>query len=208
MALTNRAKTMSFISTKHYLILPRSIFALILLMGLLQPASAELTFSQLKICTWIEDDAKRLACFDIATDELRNNAGASTIYPNQPAASNLPPSSSSVTRGNSPSQPRFSALPGNSAGRSTQQANDFGLQGSRSPLDEISVNVVETKQSGFGRWIIITEDGQVWRQSDGQKISMAKTPFVAQIERSGFGSHWMQFSRGSRDTKLKVTRDQ
>lgn len=188
-------------------IITTTVIVSVLLTGLVQPATAQ-SLNQLKVCTWIEDDAKRLACFDLATDELLNNTGASNSSNQTGTTGTLQGSDRTVTRTNTSKREPASTFSSTTfSGPQRTPASDFGFP-TRSSTGGITVNVVEVKKTAVGRWVMVTEDGQAWRQTDAQKLNIIETPFTAQIEKSRLGSYWMQFSRNSGDTKLKVTRIQ
>jgi hypothetical protein len=141
--------------------------------------------SELKLCTWIRDDTERLACFDQVTQSLQSNAAVAEIK-------DYPTPQSTIETKKEKSWSLFGFLPGKNPAQKS--------------VDNIDVTIIKAQENSLGRWILQTDDGQVWQQTSAKKIKVSGLPFTASIEKSRLGSYWMEFGSGHRATRLKVSR--
>jgi len=95
-------------------------------------------------CTGIADSAARLKCFDAAAP------GAVGAFPAQPAAE-------------APSRDGFGFSPPQAA----TKVEDFGKPPPPPEIIQITAAVIKLARTARGRSIFILDNGQVWRQLDG-----------------------------------------
>lgn len=98
------------------------------------------------------------------------------------------------------------------AGNSTDRAGDveqFGLsdaQKKQERPDSITVEVTRVSESAYGKMLITTADGQVWRQTDQARARMPEVPFNAEIRSGAAGSFFIQASSGGRAVRVRRER--
>ena len=115
-------------------------------------------------CSEIADPAKRLECFDAAT--ARGKA-ALAAPPPQVAQ---PPKEKSLLEWFGFSRPTPVTKP-----------EDFGKPAPEPELTQISENVLEFAKTPRGKAIFILENGQVWRQIDGDSTDVYAPPPGAKL---------------------------
>lgn len=154
-------------------------FSLIVLAALAAPAAAQSgdpdrssAAGALKACTWIVDEAERLACFDRAARALETAPET-----RRPEAAKRPP----AARETAPS-----AGPTDDFGLPPQQRRDAG-EGS----DRREMVIAQARQAPFGEWIFIMENGQTWVQTDGGTLPSSPVGQEVRVTKGVLGSHFM-----------------
>lgn len=142
------------------------------LAGAPSDALAQQGLAAARACTSITADAERLACYDRA---LRT----------RPAERAQPePSESTPPRTESPTK------------RETR-AERKARRESAAKKNELEVTIVKVQRiRGRADAFFITDDGQVWKQSDGQRFLTPDPPFRAVISAGSFGSHFLSLPGG------------
>ncbi|HEU4618456.1 MAG TPA: hypothetical protein VFV10_10465, partial [Gammaproteobacteria bacterium] len=71
---------------------------------------------------------------------------------------------------------------------------------------DLEVTVVEVRRLGqLADVRFVTEDGRVWRQTDGRRVRLPKPPFHAVISLGALGSHFL--SPAGATVSLRVTEE-
>jgi hypothetical protein len=93
----------------------------------------------------------------------------------------------------------------NSADRAAE-IEQFGLseaQQKQERPDSITVEVTRVSESAYGKMLITTADGQVWRQTDQARARLPEVPFNAEIRSGAAGSFFFQASSGGRAVRVR-----
>ena len=161
---------------KPSLIIAISLFAVSL--------SGQAATQSLESCAAIENPVKRLACYDTLAGRLPADTGKasgiapSAVDPVAPKADVIVPAAPAVT----PTVPAVEPTPDAEA--------IFGLEHKQKPEeerpDELQLKWTKKKKDAYGKWIIILENGQVWRQTDSKYFNFEDSEQRVIISR-GFG---------------------
>jgi hypothetical protein len=141
--------------------------------------------SRLRSCASIDEDGKRLACYDqiLSPDIVTNNT-------------KLPPGSDVVT----PSQAQADAVEATPSQTQSQvlqeeqvDADKFGLK-QKQPREtqSITVTVNGIRKNLSDHFVYTTTDGQVWVQIDTRKPRYDEVPFIAEIRTASLGSFFLK----------------
>ena len=92
-----------------------------------------------------------------------------------------------------------------------EQTEEFGARtpaaGSKGSekLNLLKVVIVDFSRTSHGKWILTTDSGQIWRQSDNQGLApfAPKRPFNASIKRGALGSFYLVIEGSKRSIKVK-----
>jgi hypothetical protein len=166
---------------KPSLIIAISLFAVSL--------SGQAATLSLESCAAIEDPVERLACYDTLAGRLpadtakASGTTPSAVDPVAPKADVIVPAAPAVT----PTAPAVEPTPDAEA--------IFGLEHKQKPEeerpDELQLKWTKKKKDAYGKWIIILENGQVWRQTDSRRFSFVNSEQWVVISRGVFGSFFM-----------------
>jgi hypothetical protein len=137
-----------------------------------EPAGRSVVLQKLLDCRKVEGDAARLACYDAAAGAMdqAESKGDIVVVDREQARTvrkqgfgfNLP-SLSLFDRGEKPEE-----------------------------IDKLQLKVESARQDGNGKWTIVLEGGQVWRQVDTGDFSQRPKPgMVANVRRAMMGSYIM-----------------
>ncbi|MFZ5608338.1 MAG: hypothetical protein ACOY99_01860 [Pseudomonadota bacterium] len=131
-------------------------------------------------CAHIVEDAARLACYDRAV------AGYDDERARIAAAGATQDARATETARQEEAKARFGAeaLP-----REAQER--LGVDTDK--LDEVTVVIVEMGRNPWGKFFIVTEDGQIWRQKDDRSMPFGKMMKAAVIKRGFLGSFRLTF---------------
>jgi hypothetical protein len=146
-------------------------------------------------CADVADTAKRLACFDAAA--ARGKAALAAPVPAPPVQSAQPPKEKSWLE-------RF----GFSKPTPVTKPEDFGKPAPEPEVTQISDTVLEFAKTARGKAVFILENGQVWRQIDGDATDVwapaPGTKMKVTIEIGAFGSYNLVIE--GRKSLIKVNR--
>lgn len=105
--------------------------------------------------------------------------------------------------------PAATAVAARNATERSAEFEQFGLseaQQKQERLDSITVEVTRVSESAYGKMLITTADGQVWRQTDQARARMPEVPFDAEIRSGASGSFFIQASSGGRAVRVRRER--
>ena len=156
----------------------------------------------LESCAAIEDPVERLACYDTLAGRLPADTGKasgiapSAVDPVAPKADVIVPAAPAVT----PTVPAVEPTPDAEA--------IFGLEHKQKPEeerpDELQLKWTKKKKDAYGKWIIILENGQVWRQTDSTRFSFTNSEQWVVISRGVLGSFFL--GEPERKVRIRVKR--
>lgn len=177
--------------------------------GLTSLAQAGPTETLLK-CSIIGDDERRLACYDIWTNDLRAS-GRSIDQALAPAPAVVPaPTQPAEVAASSGRSGIFNfGLPFGGNKRDSSDDN-FGQKPVDQPdlpgkVDFIDVKVATIKMGAYNNFTITLDNGQVWQQTDEKKMRLSPGDTV-RIRRGAMGGYFLQKSgkgKSSRVTRKK-----
>lgn len=141
---------------------------------------------QLMDCRKIEDDAKRLACFDerTAAMDVAETKGDLVVVDRQQAR-----------------EVRRQAF-----GFTLPSMSLFERGEKEEELNNVSGVVRTASTNGAGKWVIQLEDGAVWAQTDTEKVPRTPRPGMkVELRRAAMGSYFMNIDgqRAVRATRVK-----
>jgi len=145
----------------------------------------------LRVCRSIEDPLERVACYDAAVDAAAEDTTAPII------ATTEAPISDTTVIPDEPAQPEVDPvlLFGRSE-NSIKEALDV------EEISEIVFPVANVRKTPTGRLVIVLENGQVWVQADGLRLSLK--PGNEVLIRAGLGgSYYLSKTSGSRSIKVR-----
>jgi len=170
---------------KPSLIIAISLFAV-------SPSGQAATLS-LESCAAIEHPIERLACYDTlagrlpADTEKAKSTAPSAVDPVAPKADVIVPAAPAVT-------PDAEAI--------------FGLKHKQKPEeerpDELQLKWTKKKKDAYGKWIILFENGQVWRQTDYTLFSFENSEQWVVVSRGVLGSYFLR--EPERNKRIRVKR--
>jgi hypothetical protein len=178
---------------KPSLIIVISLFAVSL--------SGQAATLSLESCAAIEHPVERLACYDTLAGRLpadtakASGTAPSAVDPVAPKADVIVPAAPAVT----PTVPAVEPTP--------DAVAIFGLEHKQKPEeerpDELQVKWTKKKKDTYGKWIIILENGQVWRQIDNTRFSFNNSEQWVVISRGVLGSFFLGEPDGYRQIRVK-----
>jgi hypothetical protein len=155
----------------------------------------------LESCAAIENPIERLACYDTLAGRLpagtakASGTALSAIGPVAPKADVIVPAAPAVT----PTVPAVEPKPDAKA--------IFGLEHKQKPEeerpDELQLKWTKKKKDAYGKWIIILENGQVWRQTDSTRFSFNNSEQWVVISRGVLGSFFLGEPEGYRRIRVE-----
>jgi hypothetical protein len=177
---------------------PIFIIAISLLAVSLSSQAATLS---LESCAAIEDPVERLACYDTLAGRLpagtpkESGTALSAVDPVAPKVDVIVPAAPAVT----PTVPAVEPTPNTEA--------VFGLEHKQKPEeerpDELRLKWTKKKKDPYGKWIIIFENGQVWRQTDSIPFSFKNSEHWVVISRGVLGSFFLGEPEGYGQIRVK-----
>jgi hypothetical protein len=93
--------------------------------------------------------------------------------------------------------------------RIEEQREEFGLPRGQAGdkdtevLERVEVMIIENAKSRNGKWLLVTEDGQVWLQSGIQTFFLRKKPFAASLKKGLFGSFFLVITGTKKTYRVK-----
>ena len=164
------------------------VFPALLGLGLLAsgPACSAETLADIKACAEVTDADARLACFDELAARVQHEEPAIAA---EPAVAAAPAAAE---------EPEEDALPDHLGGADfEEQAEDFKThhQGT----------ITECWHGRDNRWYFRFSNGQIWRQSNADRLRLKECNFPATISRDGFG-YKMRIEVQGREKTVRVGR--
>ena len=136
-------------------------------------------------CRKLTEDPARLACYDAAAGRLEaaERSGEVVVVDREQARAT-----------------RRQAF-----GFNLPSLNIFDREG-EPELDRISLTIARASQLGDGRWLLRTDNGQVWRQIDNQNLTpKPRAGSKAEVRRALLGNYFMNIDR---ERAIRVQREQ
>lgn len=174
--------------------------ALIIVVSLFAASlSCQTATTSLKRCAAIDDPVERLACYDklagcSPAETMKARGTAPEVV--DPAADTVVPTAPAAT----PTVPAVEPKPDVEAA--------FGLKHGQTPnkdrTDELKFKWARKKKDAHGKWVIILENGQVWRQTDTRRLIFENSEHWVIISR-GFGGGFFLKEPGSK-LRIRVKR--
>jgi hypothetical protein len=176
----------------------KRILALVALVMLPLPGTAQEVAEVLQACRAEADDARRLACYDRAMDRA---AGT-----NRPAAANQPVAASTPTEERAPAETK-ELSPEERFGRNGTMAReeiDRKNEESRE-LGELTATVTEIWTRGDGLMVLTLDNGQTWSMNRPDPFFRIKTGDKVKIQPAALGSFLLSgpSKRSTRVTRTK-----
>jgi hypothetical protein len=158
----------------------------------------------LRGCADIEQDSRRLACYDqvlIPAKAAERPATVATPLPGAvPAATQAAPVAQPAAERPAP------AAIGDEESTAVSAGDSFGLREKEERARESrTVTVQSIGTSLAGKHVYTTADGQVWVQIDARKVRYGAVPFEAEIRSASMGSFMLKPVSGG--VSVKVRRD-
>ncbi|MCG8506956.1 MAG: hypothetical protein MI755_20295 [Sphingomonadales bacterium] len=160
-------------------------------------AQSEVSLETLKACRAEATDAAKLACFMAATAGL-DEVGAAEVKEQTIVTPAILEEKIEEARAEEKAAEE--------AAEEERKEAEFGLaEAKRDKRKTVELSIVFTRRSPSKRWVFVTEDGQVWRQVDTDRILLPKEmPLTATVRRALFGSFLMKVEGVSE--AIRVTR--
>lgn len=178
---------------KSSLIIVISLFAV--------PLSVQAATLSLESCAAIENPVERLACYDTLAGRLSGD---------MPKASGTAPNvvDPMASKTDVIVQAAPAVTPTDSAVEPTPDAEAiFGLEHKQKPeeeqLDELQLKWTKKKKDSYGKWNILLENGQVWRQTDSTRFSFKNSEHWVVISRGLMGSFFLGEPEGHKQIRVK-----
>ncbi|MCF2828402.1 hypothetical protein KIJ96_09820 [Pseudoalteromonas piscicida] len=147
-------------------------------------AAKPINTQALQACTLIENDFKRLMCYD-------------NVIANKPITEAQ--SGKAITSKNKVSEAR-------SVEKIESKEDGFGLEhkvkAASEEIEEITAKLVKTSTQGRNKMVFTLDNGQVWRQVSSETF-FANEGDTLIIERASFGSFLMKKAGSNRTTRVK-----
>jgi len=146
-------------------------------------------------CSEIVDLSPRLACYDAVSAALQQ--GPQDQVETAPAAE-APAATSPVASADTAES--------NAEFRANFGAQHIAREPEQEEPDEIRVLVTSWSTSPLGKMIFTTEDGQIWRQSDSNRVFPRSEQFSATIKKGMMGSFFLKIDGIRRAIRVKRVR--
>lgn len=125
-------------------------------------------------CADIADGAKRLACYDTAVAGLKTDEAKGDV--------------AVVSREQlRQAEEKSFGLPNASVSGSVAAAAGKPVKPEDTP-DRIKVGLKSVSSASDGKLFFTLENGQVWKQTDGDRVDMGNPPWTVEIKKSALGS--------------------
>jgi hypothetical protein len=181
----------------------------VLLVGLPVAARAETTAETLRAldqCAALADEHQRLGCFDQLGPQVKaalTRMGASAGPPTAQEQKNWFGFDLGGLFGSSPAQQTTPEKFGSEALPARPPAP--GEAPPPETIDHISAKVTDFSYTPFGKFIIFLDNGQVWRQVEGDsdKAEFERSGNTVSIERAALGSYALMINGSSKTYKVK-----
>lgn len=161
-------------------------------------ADEQSPLEQVYACADIKTDSERLACFDAAVASTRTaqeSGEFATITREE--AEEVQRDAFGFTM---PSIPKL-AMPKFGNGRSDGVKTDGDGQ-----ISELELAITSIREDAYGKVMITFENGQVWLQTDSEKVRISKKrpPESAVVKRASLGSFLIRLNTGERFKAKRV----
>ncbi|WP_105200361.1 hypothetical protein [Pseudoalteromonas sp. T1lg10] len=182
---------------KKYLV-PASL-ALLATLSTTAQADDGVNIQALKACSFIENDFRRLLCYD--------NIMAGKPIDSMPA--NVPANKAGKSQGKGAEASAAAAgnANANAANKGKKDKGDFGLehkQRNEENGDELVAKVSSIKEAPYGELIITLDNGQRWRQVGTESFRISKNDTVV-ISRAMFNSFLLKKQGSNKSIRVKRT---
>ena len=180
---------------KKYLV-PASL-ALLATLSTTAQADDGVNIQALKACSFIENDFRRLLCYD--------NIMAGKPIDSMPAEA--PANKAGKSQGKGAAAAAAAAGNANAANKGKKDKSDFGIehkQRNEENGDELVAKVSSVKEAPYGELIITLENGQRWRQVGTESFRVSKNDTVV-ISRAMFNSFLMKKQGTNKSIRVKRT---
>ena len=151
-------------------------------------------------CTALTDDKARLACYDALSPQIKNALGTppAIVASVQPPAAPPPPPTEEQQKswfgfdpgalfGTAPARQTTPQQFGSDQMPAAPQPANAAAPAQPAEIDTITMGVTEYAFTPFGKFIVFLDNGQVWRQEQGD-------------------SDHAQFARNPKDNKVTISR--
>ncbi len=174
-----------------------SSFLIALGLGLTLPnaGNAQDLTSSLMGCRDINDDSDRLACFDNLVGAMGTQAVAQA-----PASAQAPvePAAPVVVL---TAEERFGV-------DDLRKSDEVKKREKKTQLQSLSDSVVDIARNGRGKYVVILENGQIWRQlnADSGRLRIPKSGaegMTVEIKRRSLGAHSLYLAGENRGIKVE-----
>lgn len=194
-----------------------------LLLAAIGDATAQETPRDITECARIEDSKLRLACYDSFARKPGPAASSAAskrqteaperkaepvpvpVSPAVPAAPAQAMPAERRTFDSPPPQPQIRAVKPELTEREAFGSPPKTREERREELNSIAVVISKGRQNHLGKWSILTEDGQIWRQTGKTKLRIRGFPARATIRKASLGSFFLRLEDGG--PSIRVTRD-
>jgi hypothetical protein len=136
-------------------------------------------------CVGLDDDARRLACYDEALGRVRPSADATSSA--GPVADTAAGGAATASATAAPSQPRredFGLSDQEKRARAEQRAEP-------KPIESISAAVQSVSRRPTGEQLFVLDDGQVWMELEAYARTRVKPGDTVTIRRGALGSYML-----------------
>lgn len=154
------------------------------------PASAQ-TVKPFVDCAALANDAERLECYDSAVAAISPALRAQAEERRKQAAARAAEAAAAAQ-----------------AAREAEERDRFGREGVRAfrgsdlGVESVESTVTEVLRDNLGKVVVILENGQMWRQVDGNAMPMIRTGTAVTIKRGAMGSYRMTPEKTSRTVQV------
>lgn len=169
-------------------------------------------------CRLIQDNIKRLACFDMLSLEQTSNDKAQ-IAPQTPVtvkaettreiddidkrAQALMTKSTEYENPFSGNKPRISANTSRSAAKADDSfGSEFLSNDEQDEIDEIQTRIISVSKDAKGYATITLSNNQIWRQTETSRFSIKENDFIS-IEKGVFGAYYLSKSDNNRQLRVQ-----
>ncbi|MEO2281972.1 hypothetical protein [Pseudoalteromonas pernae] len=151
----------------------------------------------LKACSFIENDFRRLLCYDNVVAGKPIDAARSTASQAAPAVT-APTANTAVVAGTS-----AAAV----ATENAESNSEFGLEHKKTvenAAQDLVAGVTKVSEAPYGELIITLDNGQVWRQIGTESFNLSKNDEVV-ISRAMFNSFLLKKAGTNKTIRVKRT---
>ncbi len=173
----------------------------------LAAADEDSNMNALLECAALQDDARRLECFDNATAEPQapavvNEAAASPpVEAAEPASVATPPDEPAAVAPAAAAAAAPELSPVEKFGMNAAVAARSAGSVQSDKLTEISATVTHVSKRAYGELVVTLENGQVWTEKESEYGFRVKEGDTITIRQGTFGGYRM-ISRGNRSSQV------